>query len=158
MKFQDRQKYRKFERKMSLTLIVVRNFVLVLSMNARQSSLLIASNVLLVVLSITISIPLNVSWTVWVNRSKSSLSKMSQCKTETPADSGWMDTDWMFSRSLLVFPFTSITWQLCLDDNCWASSCESFVSPLVIYRKRINNEHQAEIVQILKWNGPIRWP
>lgn len=141
----------------SLTLIVVRNLALVPSMKARQSSLLIASKTLWVALSMTISIPLNLSCTVWLNLSKSSLSNMSQCKIEIPADCDWSNSVWSFSTTLSVFPFTSITWQLCFDDNCWASSWESLVSPLVIYRKRINNEKQVEIVEILKWNWLIRW-
>lgn len=112
----------------------MRNFSLVPSMNARQSSLLTALKIPFVALSITISIPLNVSWMVWLNRSRSSLFKISQWRIEIPAEFGGINSDF-FMIPLVVFPFTSITWQLCLEDSCSANSWESLVSPLVIYQQ-----------------------
>lgn len=130
-----------------LTLIVERNFSLVTSINVRQSSELAWTLlILLVALSITISMPLNEFWTVWLNFSKSSLFKMSQWRTEIPAEFTGIDSDCaaadVFPPLHALFPFTKITWQLCFLDNCSANSCDSFVSPFVIWK---NSEKWSQI-------------
>lgn len=115
------------------TLIVVRSFSLVPSINAWQSSFLTSLKTSLVALSITISIPLNVSWNVRLSFANSSLSKMSQWRTEIPADIGVIVSDLVWMPSI-VFPSNRITWQLCFVDSCSASSFDRLVCPFVIYQ------------------------
>lgn len=123
----------KKSRKIKLTLIVVRSFSLVPSMNVWQSSLSLFEllKIPFVALSITISIPLNVSCTFWLKFSNSSLSKMSHCRTEIPGAFGEMSSDLLLTP-LTCFPFTKMTWHSCFDDSCSANTWDKLVSPFVI--------------------------
>lgn len=143
-------------KQLQLTLIVVRSFSLVTSMNARQSSDSAVLKTPFVALSMTISIPSNVLWSFWLRFSKSSLFKISQWRTEIPADCDEMKSVCAtpFWASL---PFTNITWQLCFEESCSASSFERFVSPFVIFsmkqKRKSNQNERRKSKKFEKLNG-----